>query len=1307
MSKVITYNNVFAPLDRTILTHGNYKNIDEILKELKYDDEIYELVISKNSVIQDGFFEVQDGDIVNIAIVPKGGGGGGKKILGAVAMVALAVVGAGVGAAYGSSVGSALFGGMGLAVETTTALGTALIAGGIALAGGLLLNAVMPRANNTLDFNKMDFKNSQTYGWQKATNQAMQSQAIPKVFGTHKITPPLIASYIEAIDDKQYFNALYALNDGEIKGVSDIKINNEPIEHYKSVSYEVSYGKASQELIKHFNDTHYDKPVNKKLPADLSYVVSQTDGNAVTALSVTLAMPRGLWYANDSGGMSQYSIDVTIEYSNDNQNWRALGGRWIKNTLPFDFKKYVYYDGESGHYEFYKDGVSEWDYDEGALLKKVYARYGIDPETPVYEPSNIISAADTAAIRKTFKVDNLTPDKYYVRAKFNQAPATSSRYGSDCYLEYVTETISDDFIYPKTALLAIRALATDQLNGNAPTITAVVSANSDNPAEVCRQILKDSGVDNSRIMPGFDEWASWCDEKGYKCNIVFDSELSVRKALDTVSLLGRASVIQAGSKFDVIMEKAELVPIQSFMFGMGNILSGTFKQTFLPLVDRANFIEITYYDKNKEYEPSVISVSNSPLENNRVLNKTSVTLVGCTDEAQARSYGRFMLNCNRYLTQTVEFEAHIDSLVCRYGDIVKVSHDIPQYGFSGRLLEDSEDNIITLDRDIEIKDFTSYAIQIKNDTNEIREYLIYEFLSPNKVRADLNGAEYKKYDIYSIGEINKVSKLYRIIKISTGGEFTRHITAIEYNEDVYNDKEFISQADSSNLGLSNLRISESLKFGADKSLETYVNLSWRGNALSYTVIYEAQGVERKTVKTFNSSLEFKAAQGVTYDITIIDAYGDRIESEYKVLGKLYPPESVINLTATETTQDWILSWDYEPPIDFKEFQVFKAGALLGSTQAVSFTTPITDNDAFYEIYAVDTSGVKSKPATLRAQTAALPNVTGVNTYYKNDELYAAWQAAQYLNRAIAYEIRRGSDWANSRLITSVSEPTAPIFTSGEFLIKAKFTTIGGAVIESLEPTRVIIDEAERLDKNVVFYSKEHPDFIGEKEDTVSFDGILSLNSAGLFDNVLSVDDLARFDAPFGFMKNGFYDSGEVCALGAPASCRIVSDLEFSGVNIADNFDLIPNVDELIIFDGFKSENIDVSEFISLSMDGENYGEFKPFINGASYLAQAFKMRLELKTKDKFSSPIIKKWSYKIDVPDIYESGSASSSDGEAVSVSYKANFNAAPKVQITILNANSGDDAVLKNESKDGFEIEIINGGARVAREFNYFVKGY
>jgi hypothetical protein len=59
------------------------------------------------------------------------------------------------------------------------------------------------------------------------------------------------------------------------------------------------------------------------------------------------------------------------------------------------------------------------------------------------------------------------------------------------------------------------------------------------------------------------------------------------------------------------------------------------------------------------------------------------------------------------------------------------------------------------------------------------------------------------------------------------------------------------------------------------------------------------------------------------------------------------------------------------------------------------------------------------------------------------------------------------------------------------------------------------------------------------------------------------------------------------------------------------------------------------------------------------------------------------------------------------SITYVNNFSISPKVQITILNAVAGDDAILTNESASGFDIDIKNGGSNVTRSFNYFVKGY
>lgn len=1311
---ITTYNNVLNPLDRTILTNGNYKNIDEILKELKYDNEIYDLVISKNSIIQEGFFEVSKGDIVNITIVPKGGGGGGKKILGIVASIAIAIVSAGAGAAYGAALANSAFG---VAVGMSAGVGAALIGVGVALAGNLLLSAIMPRPNMSVDFNNQDFKHSNTYSWNRPTNQALQSAPVPKIFGTHKITPPLISSYIESIDDKQFFNGLYALNDGEILGVSSIKINNEPIENFTDVRYEMTDGKLSQSLIVNFNDTRYDKGVNKKLNPNKDYVLAQTDGNFITSLSVTLLMPKGLFYANDKGSLDEYSIKVRVEYSKDKETWKPMLGlseaeveQWGKPPANFESMIEIR-GGRSNRHFYYSDpnygAQYRHHYNKNELIKEIKAWY----KQRAGNLGSVIKAKQSSPLRKTIKVTGLEPSKYYIRARFEDTPKTSNRHASDCYLEYITETISDDFIYPKTALLAVRALATDQLSGSIPTVSCSVSANSNNPAKVAKQILLDSGVLENQILDSFNEWESFCDKKGFECNIVFDSELSVRKALDTVSILGRASILQVGSKFDVLIEKAEIVPVQSFMFGMGNILSGTFRQNFLPLVDRANFLEITYYDKNRDYEPSIVSVTSQNIDSSRLTSKTSVTLVGCTNEEQARKYGEFQLNCNRYLTETIEFEADKDSLVCRYGDIIKVSHDTPQYGFSGRLATNSENNTITLDRDIELEHGKRYAIQIKNDINEIYEFEVIEALGSNILRANLNGKTFKQYDNYAFGEIGKVSKLYRIIKISTGGEFTRHITAIEYNEDIYNDSPIISNSDFSSLGISNLRANDYLII--NNSVKTMVDVAWRGSSLHYVLNYKKVGEPGgKTIRLNESNFSFEALDAQTYEISVSDSFGNRAQIYHKVVGKLAPPPAVSNLKAVELRDYWSLSWGYDDaPLDFKEFEIYENGKIAAKSHINKIDIPKNRPSGVFAVFAVDSSNIKSEPMDISVSVKIPAAVDNFNSVYKDNKNIALWDSNE---QELSYEIRKGASWDKGYSVYQGSDTSAELPTNGVYLIKHFYINRYGLRVESEDATALVIDEAV-LKANII-ENISHPNWSGQKTSLQEFSGSLYLStniplSAG-FDATKNVDNLENVDLAGAFVRHtasliGYYDCRKVVTLNSPKLCNISSFVNTEIMTLSNLFDMFENVDEIQNIDGVRQGVISATIQISISQDGTNFTDFKTFRNG-EYIGKAFKFRLKLQSKDKYYTPKITKWDISVDMPDIIESGTASSLSNGATQISFKNNFSIIPKTQITIIDAQSGDDAILQNQTKDGFMIKIINKqGIPVSREFNYITKGY
>ena len=1114
MNTIITQHNILNPHDRMVLpTYATHSS--QILDELLIADG-FEVTLYKNSELQLEPFDIKHGDIINVVFIPTGGRGGGKSIISLVAMIGLAVV-----APYATA---SLIGGLGIEVS---AMGFYALQAGVMVAGAMLINSVLSPSTPSLSTND-NLSTSTTYSWDESYNKFQQGLSIPKVFGTHKITPPLISKYIETIDNKQYFNGLYAVNDGLISNLTDIKINDESIDNFDNVTIEVRNGANVQGLISNFDNTFSDRSVNKKLST--SWADTETTGNQATGLNVVLVFPRGLFYANDSGGLSTHSVKVVLEYSSDNVNWTRFGG----DTTITGYWYYVDWEGY----------ISQWDNYNGKRITSVSSlpadaiRYGNDKRsqwyyTPTYSlPYTTISGAETSTIRKTFKLNYLAPSKYYVRARFYEEPPTTTRYGSDCYLEYITEEIGDDFTYPNTALISVRALATDQLSGGNPKISCIVSANSSNPALICKQMLTESGIDSVRILSSFNEWEAHCNNMGYAFNGVIDTSITLRKALDLVSTAGRGSVIQFGSKFEVIMDRAETIPVQSFMFGMGNILKDSFSQSFLPILDRANVIEATYYDAHLDYEPTIVEVSNNNYDSVAEENRTSVTLVGFTNRQQAIKHCRYLLNCNRYLTETVSIEADKDSLVCKYGDIVRVSHDVPQYGFSGRI-KDCTLTTVTIDREVTMVSGKNYYIQLKDNENNIIEHYVNNSLSTTDTltfTTPLTEA-YTKYDNYSFGEVGKASKLFRVLRISTASDMTRTLSLLEYNEDVYNDSGDIDVPFISSFGVSNLRATDYIRYAKDGSIETVMQLAWNGQSISYNVSYK-----KATQSAYNSILSHDCfidliVDDTLYDIIITDTYGQSVATQYQVIGKSAKPNSVTNLTCTESGNVFSLNWDYENDIDFKEFVILLNDIEIGRTRVDSFSYFSLGLDTKkFTVVVQDTSGNNSDYVSV--------NVTAIRpSDVKNFKVDNAFTTRKILtwdynkeNDFKAFEIRMASGsvdvWENAKPIHTGDITQSPFVWDyaglKEYTLFIKAIDTGGNY--SLNADRILFNVGDMNLDNILETISQQTSWTGTLTNgTVSGGKLITLeDNTKLYYQTPKYGKSSMYDGGLMYVENNFY-----------------------------------------------------------------------------------------------------------------------------------------------------------------------------------------
>lgn len=878
------------------------------------------------------------GDNVVFCVVPKGGGGGGggKDIGRTVAMLAVMVAATVVTMGVGSVLSSGAFFGAKM-VTTGWSLGTTILAGLAGAAtmavGGLLVNAMFP-ASVTADNDLFaDYNSSQTYGWDPGSNNEQEGGVVGVLYGTHRVIPSIIGRYVHTDGESQYLNILYAICECEVDSITDTQINKNPITYYDGVEVATRLGTLDQTVIPEFGDTRSDVAVGVKLTTD--YITRQTAGNTVEKIGIGIQLPGGLFYANDSGGLTAQSVTFIIQYKlSTDLSWTTL-----------------------------------------------------DTYT--------ITEASDSAIRKYYSKGDLTPGTYDVRIKLTGALPASSRYRNDTYWEYLEETIYDDFSYPGVALASLKALATDQLSSSAPSVSFLVTRSTvpvwtgaayedkpaNNPAWACYDLLHNDvyggGIPYSRLIyEKFAEWAAWCTTKGYTCNIYLDTAKSMRKALDTIALLGRGVVIQVGSKFSCVYD-GDSLPAQRFLFTMGNIVTNSFSEEWLSHEDRANVVEVVYYDADLDYDKQTIVIEQEGFDSlSEEITPVQIDLIGCTDRDMAIKYGKYQLNKNKYLTNTTSFTAASESLACMPGDIIEVAHDVPQWGYSGRIISASASGVV-LDRNVTLQPDTDYAITIVHLDTDVRETIdvtgVEEETVTNTLTLDASWDNIPaQFTNYSFGIVNMLTKLFRVIRITRAGAdlTTRNIVALEHVTDVYNDSVTIpSFVNPSALDLvAGLRATEILRPRADGVVVSIASLSWRGASVKWQVYISSTSSSGPWTLLGETGRTYYEIEGLVADKTYYFAVSathspeDASTASLTPTGTPYVPDVPEGLNASVVDNTIVVTWTASANIGIDGYNIYcndvlKVAGFKGNRYVYKET--LTAGDYDFKIAALNSAGEES------------------------------------------------------------------------------------------------------------------------------------------------------------------------------------------------------------------------------------------------------------------------------------------------------------------------------------------------------------
>lgn len=649
----------------------------------------------------------------------------------------------------------------------------------LSMAIGMIGNAVISK----LTAPKVDRSNSEqstTYGWGGTKTVTGQGYPLAVTYGRMKSAGMLLSRHVISDGEKQYLNLLYCAGEGELSKIEDIRINSNPISNYKDVQVDIRLGTNDQTVIPNFNDNFADQGLNYELKSEWS--VQQVQGDACDAIELTIGFPNGLYYSNDSGGMDKTSVTVDAEIRKvGTQEWQSL---------PLSNNK-----GLSSHV---KKEPKRWffvDRDNKKIANSNYTGY--------------IREATNSAFYRVFRFDNLDKAKYEVRMRCSGKDGTSLRHVNKVYWTQLTQIIYDDFVHPGKALIGIKALATSQLSGSDPDVSWIQERSkvwafnpynnqyeekpADNPAwaaydllHICRKIGSEYvvfGQPQGRIdYDAFNAWAEKCTLNKFTFNYIYDSATRLWDALKYPEAVGRGKVIPAGTRFTCVSDY-QSSPVQ--LFTVANIKYGSFTEEFQGVEARANSIELSFINKDKDYERDVIPVYGDTYdESNSLTNPAQIELMGCTSLEQAYRHGKHYLRCNKYEIRTVTFEAFTDAIACTVGDVILVQHDVPEWGEGGRVVA-VNGQTITLDKEVTTQPGKQYQLLVRsNTTDAVSTYNVVNVSGLNVIVQETIPVQ--KDCIYAFGEISKAAKPFRVLAITEGhSEMTRKIQCMEYYPELY------------------------------------------------------------------------------------------------------------------------------------------------------------------------------------------------------------------------------------------------------------------------------------------------------------------------------------------------------------------------------------------------------------------------------------------------------------------------------------------------------------------------------------------
>ena len=422
-------------------------------------------------------------------------------------------------------------------------------------------------------------------------------------------------------------------------------------------------------------------------------------------------------------------------------------------------------------------------------------------------------------------------------------------------------------------------------------------------------------------------------EPRFSCNLLINQRKEVYNVIQEMTSIFRGISYYGAGSLVLLQDKPSDA---QYTLGPANVVDGVFSYSGSSVRSRHTCATVAYQSYDELGEVSFEYVEDADSVAKYGVNNKDIKAVGCYSQGQANRLGKWTLLSEKDLYETCNFSIGLDSgIVVRPGMVVDIADPLRGGTRRNGRVSSATTLQITIDSTTELSvsmgNSPTISVVLPNGLVETRDIDTISGTAVNVATAFSQAPAANAPWLIQTTDIQ--SQQFRVISVTESGDGVFGVTAIKYNESIYDAVEkdlSLTQRDITNISASpeavtNVSATEFL-YEEGGTVRTGVDLSWSSpvtNVNDFVVRYRLDSNNFERIITESQSTQVKGLKSGSLEVQVvarsfIGKSGPVTKQTFTLAGKTAIPGNVQNLTLEPLNYNSArLRWDETVDLDVK------------------------------------------------------------------------------------------------------------------------------------------------------------------------------------------------------------------------------------------------------------------------------------------------------------------------------------------------------------------------------------------------------